>query len=1481
MTSNNLGSIYATTISSEKYIIIDSQNIELSGNVIISNSSIITNSIIPNITNNESLGTSSKIWSNAYIHDVSINNNIEISGNTIINGVLQVSGNATISGSTLYVPSSFTIDPNGHGDNTGTLLINGNLIVQGETTTINSSVVDISDKMIILASNASNSFEANGAGFEISGAKVKFLYDNTSTTFNSSIGMSISGNVVPVTNSVGSLGESGKIWDIAYIRELNVTNFTNSIDGAKIANETITSTQIMNGSILTADICDNAITFDKLAYNSVGNTRIINAAVTHEKLSSNCVQSHNIVDGTIVDGDISANANILGSKLANNSITSDKINQANNWTFSQLTTTRANIRDVSATNIEVSGNIVPLRDISSNLGSSLNRWNYIYVNDLSVNTINGTAYSAGGGASDSSINRVISISDNKITTATRVYQEISNNSNWNAVNGYYGLAKQSFPALNPLSSGAKAIAYWTSRQSGGNADFKSIIWAPKLRMFLTFPDLITPTNNIFAKYSYDGINWINISISVAVYIKCICWSEELGIFVAGSFRHPFAIYSYNGIEWFTNTTRDSDISFFSICWSPELGIFVAVTDNINSTYKACTSNDGINWIGATTTANQAIKWGSVCWAPELGLFVATNNEYNNTNTKVMTSNDGYNWTLRTVPTAAEYPNWGSVCWSPQLGIFVTVAWNMGGPTANIMTSTNGIDWIIRKYNDGSNPAYRSVCWCAELGIFLITQTTGGGSYLYSRNGTDWIEYENISENGEYISFNAQGVCWSPELGIFVAVGGTNIWTSVLKGRIPTISNVFDSSFNKIDENGKWTFSAIDVSGALNVMGAVSAPNLYTKTEVDISFVSKEIFDASLSSIQLTNVYTKTQVDVSFVSKELFDASINALASGGGGGGGGGSTDLTSITSNVVPATTNTYNLGSTTNYWSNAYINNLKVSNRVYQEISGDISWSAVNGHYGLAKDAYPGLNPLSSGDKAVQTWTGRTSSNDTTNQWIGVCWSPQLGLFVAIANFGSNKLMTSPNGINWTGTASTNEGNEWWGVCWSPQLSLFVAVGYIGSIRVMTSPDGTTWTGSSASDEGSGWLGICWSPELGLFVAVAYNGPTRVMTSHNGKNWTNRPAPTNRWYSVCWSPELRLFVAVAEGGTNRVMTSRDGTTWTTDGLSSNENNSWVSVCWSSELGLFVAVAYTGSNRVMTSSNGINWTGYLSVNDNTNNWHSVCWSPQLRLFVAVAASGTNRVMTSPDGRTWTGRLSANDNTNAWHGICWSPELGIAVAVGNSGSNRVMTSSLKGRPPTSYNVFDSNFNNIDETGKWTFQNLGVTGTFTNTSDDRLKHNEIVISNGLAIIDSLTPKFYQKTLTMLDASYNGDLSTQAWTYEAGVIAQELLQISDLSFVVSGGDYYQERYIYSRPTNDPSNANYDPRFNIYDISNANYTISNTLITQTYSVNYNSVFVYGLAAIKELHQKVKAQETRMLEQQATINSLLTRLQALETSAN
>ena len=144
----------------------------------------------------------------------------------------------------------------------------------------------------------------------------------------------------------------------------------------------------------------------------------------------------------------------------------------------------------------------------------------------------------------------------------------------------------------------------------------------------------------------------------------------------------------------------------------------------------------------------------------------------------------------------------------------------------------------------------------------------------------------------------------------------------------------------------------------------------------------------------------------------------------------------------------------------------------------------------------------------------------------------------------------------------------------------------------------------------------------------------------------------------------------------------------------------------------------------------------------------------------------------------------------------------------------------------------------------------------TSDDRLKHNEIIINNGLTIVDQLVPKFYQKTQVMLDPHYNGDLSGYTWTYEAGLIAQELLQIKDISFVVQGGDYYD---------------------------------SNNVFTQEpYSVCYGGVFVYGLAAIKELHTKVITQESSIvnlqssiLNQQTIINSLITRIEALKNKVS
>ena len=98
----------------------------------------------------------------------------------------------------------------------------------------------------------------------------------------------------------------------------------------------------------------------------------------------------------------------------------------------------------------------------------------------------------------------------------------------------------------------------------------------------------------------------------------------------------------------------------------------------------------------------------------------------------------------------------------------------------------------------------------------------------------------------------------------------------------------------------------------------------------------------------------------------------------------------------------------------------------------------------------------------------------------------------------------------------------------------------------------------------------------------------------------------------------------------------------------------------------------------------------------------------------------------------------------------------------------------------------------------------------SSDDRLKHNEKPITNALDIIDKLEAKQYFKTTEMYDASHDFELDASGnpldasgnplekgkdYRIENGFIAQDLLKIPELSFVVSGGDEEVEVPIYEK--------------------------------------------------------------------------------------
>jgi len=94
----------------------------------------------------------------------------------------------------------------------------------------------------------------------------------------------------------------------------------------------------------------------------------------------------------------------------------------------------------------------------------------------------------------------------------------------------------------------------------------------------------------------------------------------------------------------------------------------------------------------------------------------------------------------------------------------------------------------------------------------------------------------------------------------------------------------------------------------------------------------------------------------------------------------------------------------------------------------------------------------------------------------------------------------------------------------------LFVAVGYgPGTDRVMTSTNGIDWTIRSAAGNNDIWQSVIYGN--GLFVAVGYNSD-RVITSPDGITWTPRSAAGNNdtWQSVTYGNGLLpLVVTVIE----------------------------------------------------------------------------------------------------------------------------------------------------------------------------------------------------------------------------------------------------------------------------------------------------------------------------------------------------------------
>ena len=359
---------------------------------------------------------------------------------------------------------------------------------------------------------------------------------------------------------------------------------------------------------------------------------------------------------------------------------------------------------------------------------------------------------------------------------------------------------------------------------------------------------------------------------------------------------------------------------------------------------------------------------------------------------------------------------------------------------------------------------------------------------------------------------------------------------------------------------------------------------------------------------------------------------------------------------------------------------NSTISSSGITDISG---YYEVNG-VPINNSFYPALSTATA-EKAISTWT---NGNDSTgSSWNTIAWSPQLNTFTMVRQGGAeiNKIVTSSDGgINWVNRKITSKAYQ--GVIWCDDLSgvgMFVATqGNGGDITISLDASGTTDVSTPVTSGGT--IGaLAYSPSLKRVVT----GP---IYSNDGYNWIRGNASAD-FYNLTWSENLKLFASIV--GTS-IRISPDGINWTTKTSSPPITSSMSEggIAWSPELGIFCGV---GGGQIVISSDGNNWTRYTTAVSLPN--RNLSYSPQLRMFLGGTGAS---ISYSYNGINW---FTKNIGGNGFKSSAWSPDLGYFLVSGDR--FYAARSYFAGRPPTSFNVFDSSLNNINQLGLWNFQSFG--------------------------------------------------------------------------------------------------------------------------------------------------------------------------------
>jgi hypothetical protein len=361
----NTGNISGTTLYGTNLVVanISATNGEFSGE-------ITTDNLISANVYSQYIGNIGSLLTGTL--STALQPNITSVGSTLTVGEFNFSNNTIFSTS-----DTITIEPANVGSS-GNVILQGNLRVTGNVTRIDSEIVSINGKNILLANNKSNISDLNDAGIIIGNASginlVTLKYNTLINSWQTNVGFSPTGNVNL------NLGTNSTYWSNLFVDTINSTTINGTLQTSAQPNITSLGTLSglsVNGGIFSTNVTANSVVISNSA--TIESTLGVIGNVTAAYFIGNVI------------GNITGNISSPGSNTQILFNDSGLISADSGITYNKTSDELTVIGNISAGNVSgttISGTNLIVTDIIASGGT--------FVSNISANTLNGNISGATG-----------------------------------------------------------------------------------------------------------------------------------------------------------------------------------------------------------------------------------------------------------------------------------------------------------------------------------------------------------------------------------------------------------------------------------------------------------------------------------------------------------------------------------------------------------------------------------------------------------------------------------------------------------------------------------------------------------------------------------------------------------------------------------------------------------------------------------------------------------------------------------------------------------------------------------------------------------------------------------------------------------------------------------------------------------------------------------------------------------------------------